>query len=146
MIKKQTRSSRNSQLSGCCQRLTSSLPLFLLAARSLFLSTLFSTFAMKLPLTLSLTLMAALSSSAHRLVVKKMKPSHPLQRRGLYNSPSDLQVNVASQNSSFDIKWVSFCTGRQALKPSCSTVHDLIYLANVSPVPSSNIHEALTAK
>ncbi|KDR83745.1 hypothetical protein GALMADRAFT_236101 [Galerina marginata CBS 339.88] len=73
---------------------------------------------MKLSLSLSFTLMAALSS-AHRITVKKIKHSHPPHRRSPANSPSDLQINVdaeASNQNSFDL----------------NTVHDLIYLANIT--------------
>ncbi|KAF8204971.1 aspartic peptidase A1 [Pholiota molesta] len=72
---------------------------------------------MKLSLPLSLALVAAVAS-AHRVSFKKLKQPRPFQRRGL-DSPSDLQTNVnsgSSTNSTFDL----------------STVHDLIYLANIT--------------
>ncbi|KAF9485360.1 aspartic peptidase A1 [Pholiota conissans] len=72
---------------------------------------------MKLSLPLSLTLGAALAS-AHRVSFKKIKQPRQFQRRGL-DSPSDLQTNVlvdSNNNSTFDL----------------NTVHDLIYLANIT--------------
>jgi len=72
---------------------------------------------MKLSLSFSLTLMAALSS-AHKFTVKRIKQSQPLQRRTPAYSPSDLQISVDAENedNSFDL----------------NTVHDLIYLANIT--------------
>lgn len=62
---------------------------------------------MKLSLSLSLGLWAALSS-AHKLTVKKVQSSQPLARRSAYNSPSGLQLSVDAEDekNSFDIKYV----------------------------------------
>ncbi|KAF8974567.1 aspartic peptidase domain-containing protein [Flammula alnicola] len=73
---------------------------------------------MKLSIPFSLALMVAVSS-AHKFTVKKVKHSDPLQRRSPVYSPSDLQINVdaaTTSNSTFDL----------------SSIHDLIYLANVT--------------
>ncbi|KJA24479.1 hypothetical protein HYPSUDRAFT_38499 [Hypholoma sublateritium FD-334 SS-4] len=71
---------------------------------------------MKLSLSLSLALVAAVAS-AHKVTFKKIKQPTYLQKRA-YDSPSDLQTNVVddSTNSTFDL----------------SSVHDLIYLANIT--------------
>lgn len=83
---------------------------FILATFILFLS------FMKLSLSLSLALWAALSS-AHKLTVKKVQSSQPLARRSAYNSPSGLQLSVDAEDekNSFDIK----CVDTDLLPHSC---------------------------
>lgn len=63
---------------------------------------------MKLSLSLSLALVAAVAS-AHKVTFKKIKQPTYLQKRA-YDSPSDLQTNVVddSTNSTFDLRWVCY--------------------------------------
>jgi len=71
---------------------------------------------MKLSPFLSLGLLATLSS-AYKFTIKKLDVPQPIERRSALNSPSGLQISVdAEVPNSFDI----------------NTVHDLIYLANIT--------------
>lgn len=95
---------------------------------------------MKLSLSLPVALGAAALSSAHRIPFKKVKHTPTLHRREF--SPTDFQVSVdgESAGNTFDLEYVlpSLCSFSLVLNRLQSSVHDLIYIANVCcplPVP-----------
>ena len=93
----------------------------------------------RLPFLLFLSLAL---TSAYELTIKRVKPPQELQARTL-----NLQITVDEtlSETSFDLKLVFSLPLLLALTPYFSSVHDLIYIANVSltcrPPPS---HQVLT--